>query len=63
MNHESKMDPNLELQIRALIKDQKQVEAIALVQKELKIGLKNSKDLVDEMTKHKNQLQSGVARG
>ena len=42
-----KISPILEAKIKALIKSGKVVEAIALVQKNLQLGLKNSKDIVD----------------
>ena len=42
-----KISPTLEAKIKTLITSGKVVEAIALVQKELRLGLKNSKDIVD----------------
>lgn len=42
-----KLSAALEAQVKALVKAGKTVEAVALVQKELQLGLKNSKDIVD----------------
>ena len=43
-----KISIELENQIKALLKENKIVEAIALVQKELQLGLRVSKDIVDQ---------------
>jgi ribosomal protein L7/L12 len=50
MNFKDLLDSRLEVQIKDLIKSGNPIEAIRIVQNELKIGLKNSKDLVDELT-------------
>jgi hypothetical protein len=42
-----KISVELEAKIKALIKQGKVVEALSLVQKELQLGLKISKDIVD----------------
>ncbi len=49
MNFKDLLDSRLEVQIKNLIKSGNPIEAIRIVQNELKIGLKNSKDLVDEL--------------
>jgi hypothetical protein len=38
---------DLEIKIKRLLADNKVIEAVALVQKELQLGLKASKDIVD----------------
>jgi len=43
-----KLSLELELKLTELVKQNKIPEAILLVQTELKLGLKNSKDLVDQ---------------
>jgi hypothetical protein len=43
-----KISIELENQIKALLKENKIIEAIALVQKELQLGLRVSKDIVDQ---------------
>lgn len=43
-----KISAELENQIKALLKENKIIEAIALVQKELQLGLRVSKDIVDQ---------------
>lgn len=47
MNFKELLDNQLKEKIRTLIKSGKKIEAVAIVQNQLKIGLKNSKDLVD----------------
>lgn len=42
-----KINKELEQQIIELVKNNKPIEAVALVHKELKLGLKESKDIVD----------------
>jgi len=46
-----KMDDVLEKQVRGFLRVGKKVQAITAVQNHLKIGLKNSKDLVDSIEK------------
>ena len=43
-----KITKELEEKIKTLIEANKMIEAVALVQKELQLGLRNSKDIVDE---------------
>lgn len=43
-----KISIELENQIKSLLKENKIVEAIALVQKELQLGLRVSKEIVDQ---------------
>lgn len=43
-----KISAELENQIKALLKENKIIEAIALVQKEMQLGLRVSKDIVDQ---------------
>jgi hypothetical protein len=43
-----KISPELEQKIIELIKKNKPIEAVALVQKELQLGLKVSKEIVDK---------------
>ncbi len=49
MNFKDLIDSRIEAKIRDLIKNGNLIEAIRVVQNELKIGLKNSKDLVDRL--------------
>ena len=46
-----KLPKELEEKIKTLLKENKVVEAISLVQKELQLGLKASKDIVDKYRK------------
>lgn len=43
-----KLSTELEQKVIELIKANKVIEAVTLVQNELKLGLKNSKDIVDK---------------
>lgn len=43
-----KLNKKLEEKVVELVKENKVIEAVALVQKVLQIGLKNSKDIVDK---------------
>jgi ribosomal protein L7/L12 len=49
MNFKDLLDNQIEIKIKELLKNGKKVEAVAAVQNQLKIGLKNSKDLVDQL--------------
>jgi hypothetical protein len=49
MEHENSIDANLENEIKKLLIKGQRVDAITLVLNSLKIGLKNSKDLVDRI--------------
>ncbi len=54
MNLKKKIDLELENKLRELICAGKKVEAVAAVQSKMKIGLKNSKDIVDELEESLN---------
>jgi ribosomal protein L7/L12 len=43
-----KLNKDIEQQIIALVKNNKPIEAVSLVHNELKLGLKESKDIVDK---------------
>lgn len=43
-----KLSKELEQKVIELVKANKVIEAVTLVQNELKLGLKNSKDIVDK---------------
>ena len=43
----SQMKPELVAQVRALIRDNRKIEAIKLVREQMSIGLKQAKDLVE----------------
>ena len=45
------INKELEEKIKLLIKQGKPIEAVSLVQQELQLGLKKSKDIVDEYRK------------
>jgi hypothetical protein len=49
MEHRNSIDTKLEDEIKKLLMRGQRVEAITLVLNSLKIGLKNSKDLVDRI--------------
>jgi ribosomal protein L7/L12 len=49
MEHEKSIDANLESKIKNMLLRGQRVEAITFVLNTLKIGLKNSKDLVDKI--------------
>ena len=46
-----KIDKNLESKIKELVKNNKIIEALKLIQDELKLGLRNSKELLDKYRK------------
>ncbi len=58
MKPEETMDFHLEKKVKELLHEGKKVEAITAVQNQLKIGLKNSKDLVDRLEKSQNASHS-----
>lgn len=49
MEHRNSIDAKLEDEIKKLLMRGQRVEAITLVLNSLKIGLKNSKDIVDKI--------------
>ena len=46
-----KISEELEIKIKALLKENKVIEAVALVQQELELGLRISKEIVDQYRK------------
>ena len=49
MNIKKKIDLALENKIKELLCAGRKVDAVVIVQRELKLGLRNSKELVDEL--------------
>lgn len=57
MDYRHLMDATLEKKVLELLELGKRVEAVTAVQKTIGIGLKNSKDLVDEMHQNLRKLK------
>lgn len=55
MKSEVKLDSELKKKVDKLLKEGRKIEAIAMVQNELRLGLKGSKDLVDGLGKMPEQ--------
>ena len=49
MEHRNSIDVKLESEVKKMLMHGQKIEAVVLVQNSLKIGLKNSKDLVDRI--------------
>ena len=56
MEHGNLIDANIEGEVKKLLMRGQRVEAITLVLNSLKIGLKNSKDLVDRIEESEKNL-------
>lgn len=52
-----KIDVELEKKVIALIRAGKPIEAVALVQNQMQVGLKNSKDIVDKLAESLQSTQ------
>jgi ribosomal protein L7/L12 len=57
MEHGNLTDPNIEGAVKKLLMPGQRVEAITFVLNSLKIGLKNSKDLVDRIEESGKNLE------
>jgi ribosomal protein L7/L12 len=60
MEHRIPINANLESEVKKMLMQGQRVEAIMLVLNSLKIGLKNSKDLVDRIEESQKEPRNAL---